>query len=159
MSRLKLNTDGSKKIGGDGGFGGLIRDEHGAWVCGYYERLQPGTSLEAELWALYKGLTVILQKGMDNVTIELDTMQVVQLMNEETRDNCPFKNLVEDSKILFRGCQCTVQHVWKEGNLCADALAKFGAQQPEDMLVVNKPPAEIRSLLISDMIGLSRERA
>ncbi|XP_028080539.1 uncharacterized protein LOC114282098 [Camellia sinensis] len=153
--RLKLNTDGSKKIGGDGGFGGLIRDEHGAWVCGYYERLQPGTSLEAELWALYKGLTVILQKGMDNVTIELDTMQVVQLMNEETRDNCPFKNLVEDSKILLQGCQCTVQHVWKEGNLCADALAKFGAQQPKDMLVVNEPPAEIRSLLISDMIALN----
>ncbi|KAF5934299.1 hypothetical protein HYC85_030470 [Camellia sinensis] len=157
--RLKLNTDGSRKTGGAGGFGGLIRDEQGAWVCGYYGRLQPGTSLEAELWALYKGLTVILQKGMNNVIVESDAMQVVQLMNEETKDNCPFKNLVEDSKILLRGYQCTVQHVWKAGNLCADALAKFGAQQPEDMLVVNEPPAEIRSLIISDMIFLSRERA
>ncbi|XP_028093960.1 uncharacterized protein LOC114294059 [Camellia sinensis] len=75
--RLKLNTDGSRKTGEDGGFGRLIRDERGAWVCGYYGRLQLGTSLEAELWALYKGLIVILQKGMNNVIIESDAMQVV----------------------------------------------------------------------------------
>lgn len=33
--RIKLNTDGCRKIGGDGGFGGLFRDEAGTWLCGY----------------------------------------------------------------------------------------------------------------------------
>ncbi|CAL5373274.1 unnamed protein product [Camellia sinensis] len=128
-------------------------------MCGYYGCLQPGTSLEAKLWALYKGFTIILQKGMNNVIIETDEMQVVELMNEEIGDHSPFLNLVKNAWILLRGCQCTVQHVWKEGNLCADALEKFGAQQPEDVMVVNEPPVEIQSLLVVDMIGLSREWA
>lgn len=159
QGRIKLNTDGCRKAGGEGGFGGLLRDERGAWICGYYGRMQMATSLEAELWAVYKGLTVILQKGLYNVLIETDAAQVVKLMEEEIADNCPFKSLVDDAKILLRGCECTIQHMWKEGNLCTDALAKLGAAQPEDILVVNDPPAEIRGLLVQDMIGLSCERA
>ncbi|XP_028069972.1 uncharacterized protein LOC114272460 [Camellia sinensis] len=117
-----------------------------------------GTSLETELWVVYKGLTVILQKGLSIVLIETDATQVVKLLKEEIVANCPFKNLVDDAKILIRGCECTIQHIWKEGNLCADALAKFGAEQLEDILVVNEPPAAIRSLLMRDMIGLSSEQ-
>ncbi|CAL5395033.1 unnamed protein product [Camellia sinensis] len=159
MRRIKLNTDGCRKAGGEEGFGGLLWDERGGWICGYYGQLQMGTSLEVELWALYKGLTVILQIGLSNVLIETDTTQVVKLPEEETVANCPFRNLVDDAKILLRGCKCTIQHIWKEGNLYADALTKLGAEQPEDMLAVNEPPAEIRSLLVRDMIGLSTERA
>ncbi|KAL7172538.1 hypothetical protein ACSBR2_032095 [Camellia fascicularis] len=80
-------------------------------------------------------------------------------MEEPIESNCPFKNLVEDAKILFRGCECTIQHIWKQGNLSVDALAKLGADQPEDMLVVNEPLAELRSYLMTDMIGVSREKA
>ncbi|GMP31341.1 hypothetical protein CsSME_00005597 [Camellia sinensis var. sinensis] len=154
-----MNIDGCRRVGGEGGFGGLLRDERGAWVCGFYGKMQMGTSLEAELWALYKGLTVLLQKGINNVIIETDAAQVVQLMKDPIASNCPFKNLVEDAKILFNGCECTIQHIWKQGNLCADALAKLGADQPEEMLVVNEPPAELRSYLLADLLGIPRERA
>ncbi|KAL7222903.1 hypothetical protein ACSBR1_024565 [Camellia fascicularis] len=59
-STLKLNTDdGCYKITRLGGFGGLIKDENGAWICGFYGRPENCTSLEVELWAVYKGLTVI----------------------------------------------------------------------------------------------------
>ncbi|CAL5385015.1 unnamed protein product [Camellia sinensis] len=58
----------------------------------------------------------------------------------------------------MRGCECAVQHVYKEKNLCVDALAKLGADQLEEILVVNEPLAEIRGLLIADMLGMSRER-
>lgn len=63
--------------------------------------------------------------------LQEDAEQVVQLLQEEPRDRCPFKNLVEDAQILLRGCDCSVQHVWKEGNLCADFLAKMGAKKWE----------------------------
>ncbi|CAL5347381.1 unnamed protein product [Camellia sinensis] len=158
QGKIKLNVDGSRKLGGGGGFGGVFRDEHGAWVCGYYGRLDSGTSLEAELWALYKGLAVMLQKDMHEVIIETDAKQVVQLMEDVIDDKFPFKGLLEDAKIIFRGCECTIHHIYKEGNLCADPLAKFGAEQPKDILVVNDPPQEIQCYLVADMIGLSRER-
>ncbi|KAL7222427.1 hypothetical protein ACSBR1_024175 [Camellia fascicularis] len=134
-----------------------MKVEHG--VCGYYGMFHNGTSLEAKLWAIYKGLTVILQKGMNKVTIETDCEQVMKLLEKELDAKCPFKGLVEDARIIMRGCECTMQHVYKEGNLCADALAKFGIDQPEEILVVNEPPAVIREFLIADMVGMSRERA
>ncbi|CAL5383890.1 unnamed protein product [Camellia sinensis] len=95
--------DGCKKVGGEDGFGGLLRDERGVWICRYDGRLHTVTSVEAELWALYKRLTVILQKGMNKVIIKIDAAQVMQLMKEELAKNTPFKILVEGAKILLRG--------------------------------------------------------
>ncbi|KAL7163780.1 hypothetical protein ACSBR2_039828 [Camellia fascicularis] len=97
--------------------------------------------------------------GMHGVIIETDAQQVMQLMEEDVANKFPFKGLLEDAKIIFRGCECTIQHVFKEGNLCVDGLAKLGAAQPEEILMVNEPPSEIRSYVVADMIGLSRERA
>ncbi|KAL7182936.1 hypothetical protein ACSBR1_041590 [Camellia fascicularis] len=69
------------------------------------------------------------------------------------------QGLVEDARIIFNDYQCTVQHTYRDGNLCADAMAKLGADQPEDILVVNDPPVEIKELLVSDMVGLARKKA
>ncbi|KAL7227067.1 hypothetical protein ACSBR1_022019 [Camellia fascicularis] len=96
---------------------------------------------------------------MRGVIIVTDAPQVVQLMEEDSANKFPFKGMLENAKIIFRGYECTIQHVFKEGNLCADALAKLGAVQLEEIVVVNEPPVEIRSYLVANMIGLSRERA
>ncbi|CAL5344898.1 unnamed protein product [Camellia sinensis] len=137
---LKLNTDG-------------------AWICGFCGKLDNCTSLEAKLWAVYKGLTIILQKGFHKVIIEIDATEVVKLLEEGLGEHHLLRGLVEDAQIIFNGCQCTIKHIYREGNLCADAMAKLGAEQPENILVVNDPPAKIRELLVSDMVELARERA
>ncbi|CAL5417122.1 unnamed protein product [Camellia sinensis] len=157
---IKLNVDGCTGTGtGPGGFGGLFRDEQGTWISGYYGRLETCTSLEAELWAVYKGLTIILQRGLTNVIVETDAEQVVKMLTESSGDNFPFRGLVEDARIIMQGCACEIKYILREGNTCADALVKFGAEQPEDLLVVNEPPMEIRGLLVADILGVSRERA
>lgn len=78
--------------------------------------------------------------------IEMDAEEVVKLLEEGPGEKHLFRGLVEDSRIIFNGCQCTTQHILREGNLCDDGLAKLGAEQPEDILVVNDLPAEIRAL-------------
>ncbi|XP_028065385.1 uncharacterized protein LOC114268405 [Camellia sinensis] len=113
-----------------GGFGGLLRDETGAWICGFHK-----------------------------VIIEIDATEVVKLLEEGLGEHHLLRGLVEDGRIIFNGCQCTVQHIYREGNLCVHVMSKLGAEQPEDILAVNDPPAEIRELLVSDMVGLARERA
>ncbi|XP_028092237.1 uncharacterized protein LOC114292475 [Camellia sinensis] len=91
VRKLKLNTDGStRRLGGGGGFGGLFRDETGSWISGYYGRVEIYTSLKAELWAVYKGLTIILQRGFNQVILETDAEQVVQLLSEDLGERCPF---------------------------------------------------------------------
>ncbi|CAL5344275.1 unnamed protein product [Camellia sinensis] len=82
-----------------------------------------------------------------------------RLMTESSGDNFQFRGLVEDARIIMQGCACEIKHILREGNTCADALAKFGAEQPEDLLLVNEPPMEIRGLLVADILGVSRERA
>ncbi|KAL7165267.1 hypothetical protein ACSBR2_041037 [Camellia fascicularis] len=71
----------------------------------------------------------------------------------------PSKRFPQDARIIFNDYQCTVQHTYRDGNLCADAMAKLGSDQPEDILVVNDPPIEIKELLVFDMVGLARKRA
>ncbi|CAL5438791.1 unnamed protein product [Camellia sinensis] len=62
---IKLNADGSSGgRSGFGGFGGLFCDEAGSWISCYYGRLENCTSLEAKIWAVYKGPTILLQRWM-----------------------------------------------------------------------------------------------
>ncbi|GMP31155.1 hypothetical protein CsSME_00005487 [Camellia sinensis var. sinensis] len=91
---------------------------------------------------------------MDKVIIETDAEQVVQLLNEEPGTKCPFCGIVVDSRIILRGCECIVQHVRRGGNICADDLAKLGANQPLELLIVNEPPDEIRHALVADLLYL-----
>lgn len=41
-----------------------------------------GSSLGTKIWSIYRGLTIILEKGMINVQIESDTQTAVILFNE-----------------------------------------------------------------------------
>ncbi|GMP61060.1 hypothetical protein CsSME_00023673 [Camellia sinensis var. sinensis] len=62
--KIKLNVDGcSKGDPGQAGYGGLLQDETGIWIWGFYGKLGHCSSLEAELWAIYRGLTILFQKG------------------------------------------------------------------------------------------------
>ncbi|KAL7265055.1 hypothetical protein ACSBR1_002914 [Camellia fascicularis] len=154
VSKLKMNTDGSTKGDpGEGGFGGLIRDERGIWLIGYYGKLDVCTSLEVELWAIYRGLTIAFEKGYKDLTIETDSLSAIELLKEGSVVSSSIRSLVEDSKFLMQRCGYTIQHVLREGNNSADSLAKLGATQAEPLVVMDEAPVEIRGLVIADMVG------
>ncbi|CAL5367368.1 unnamed protein product [Camellia sinensis] len=113
----------------------------------------------AELWGIYRGLNIILQKGMQEVLIESDADQMVQWIVGETPSNCPQRALLEDTKFLLDRCKCSLVSISCEGTKCADSLANLGVNHKEPLVVFEDPPAQIVSLLIADMVGLSCERA
>lgn len=81
QGKLKLNIDGSCK--GDPGqsrYGGLLRDEVGTWLWGCIGYLGNCISLEAEFWGIYRGLTIIMQKGLTNIEIETDSQIAMRLI-------------------------------------------------------------------------------
>ncbi|KAI8547809.1 hypothetical protein RHMOL_Rhmol07G0224500 [Rhododendron molle] len=53
----------------------------GYWP-GYHGRVHCSSSLEAELWRIYKGLEIILEKKLENVQIEVDSLIAVNLIKE-----------------------------------------------------------------------------
>ncbi|KAL7247703.1 hypothetical protein ACSBR2_002588 [Camellia fascicularis] len=60
----------------------IYRDEVGTWIWGYYGYLGNCTSLKAELWSIYRGLTIMMQKGVSNVEIETDSQMAKKLIKE-----------------------------------------------------------------------------
>ncbi|CAL5386647.1 unnamed protein product [Camellia sinensis] len=76
---------------------------------------------------------------MTKVIVETDATQVVKLLEDGSSGDCPFRSLIKDTRIILRGCECTIQHVLREGNSGADAMAKLGVEQPVELLVVNDP--------------------
>lgn len=114
---LKLNIDGCAR--GDpveGGFGGLFKNEDGEWVCGFYGKLWSCTSLEAELWRIYRGLTIALEKGFYGFIIEYHFSMAIEMLCNGAPPKSPFKSLVEDSRHLMQRCNGEAQHVCRKGN-------------------------------------------
>lgn len=111
QGKIKLNTDGcARGDPGEGGFGGVFRDETGVWLYGFFGKLDSCQSLEAEMWGIYRGLTIVLEKGMQEVIVETDSTSA-----EGPSQNCPFCSIVEDSRHLIRRCNCSIRHIMREG--------------------------------------------
>ncbi|GFY98484.1 hypothetical protein Acr_12g0010250 [Actinidia rufa] len=62
---MKLNTDGYGSgfewVTGQAGCGGLIRNDRAEWVKGCCCWLPYCFVVDAKVWAIYKGLTVVLE--------------------------------------------------------------------------------------------------
>lgn len=142
--KLKLNTDGSSK-----------GDEVGTWVWGYHGYLGNCTSLEAELWDIYRGLTIIMQKGLSSIEIETDSQTAMELVRDGAAGNSPYQAIIEDANFLLRRYNCSIQTTPREANQCADALANTGVNQQEHLVFLENPPDCIFSLLIADMVNVS----
>ncbi|GMP98855.1 hypothetical protein CsSME_00046579 [Camellia sinensis var. sinensis] len=139
--KLKLNTDGcSKRDPNQSGYGGLLSDKVGTWLWGYRGYLGNCTSLKAELWGLYRGLTIIMQKGMANIEIEIDSQLAMKLTKDGVESTSPYRALIEDVNFMPRRCNCSIQHIPREANQCADALANIGANQTEHLVFQEDPP-------------------
>ncbi|KAL7191554.1 hypothetical protein ACSBR2_023602 [Camellia fascicularis] len=121
------------------------------WLWGYYGKLGHCTSLEAELWAIYKGLTILFQKGVTNVEIESDSAQAISNIQQGPTHNSPFIN--EDAKFLLNRCNCSLGHTMREGNKVAGKLANLGVAQDDHVVILEDSPEAVRSLLIDDMTG------
>ncbi|CAL5382095.1 unnamed protein product [Camellia sinensis] len=157
--KIKLNIDGcARGDPGEGGFGGVFRDKDGSWLCGFFGKLDSCYSLETEMWGIYRGLTMVLEKGLHEVIIETDFILAEELLNKGPPSNCPFRSIVEDSRHLIRRRNCSIQHILREGNKCADLLANMGAEQLEPLVVVDEPPIVVRSQIVADMVGMAYRR-
>lgn len=60
--------------------------------------------------------------------------------------------------LLKRIPQARIKHCYREGNKCADRLARLGADMEENFVVFDAPPPVIAPLLILDKLGMTQER-
>ena len=73
MSGAKGNPE-SKRIGG------LIRDDSGQWVTGYYGKMEVCSSINVKIESLRRGLIFVVEKGLEVLEFEIDSKSVCALM-------------------------------------------------------------------------------
>ncbi|GMJ08330.1 hypothetical protein like AT5G42905 [Hibiscus trionum] len=85
---IKLNVDGARNTSkGFASCGGLGRDSNGHWRFSFSKKIGTCSVFEAELWAVYEGLSTTWTLGVTKVIVETDNREVYNslLLREPSR--------------------------------------------------------------------------
>ncbi|MBA0759792.1 hypothetical protein Gotri_022626 [Gossypium trilobum] len=58
--------------------GGILRDKYRSWVIGYNQLVGTCSVLDVELWGIFEGVTIVMDKGFDRILIISDSQEAVQ---------------------------------------------------------------------------------
>ncbi|KAL0307977.1 UNVERIFIED_CONTAM: putative ribonuclease H protein [Sesamum calycinum] len=124
-SWFKLNTDGSS-LGNPGlaGAAGIIRDSAGHVHLAYQLALGTGTSVLAELTAVWRGMELALTHGLAPLVVEVDATTVISLLQSRASGKWEVQHMIMRIVCLQQLLVADVQHVFREANGAADHLAK-----------------------------------
>ncbi|KAH0719725.1 hypothetical protein KY290_004640 [Solanum tuberosum] len=74
-------------------------------------------------------------------------------------DNHPARDVIEECRHLFSELEISMIHTLREGNNCADHLAKLGRiQLDEDLVILHPLPHSMHQLLLADMAHVAYPR-
>ena len=138
---FKLNSDGLSRdnpslVGG----GRLIQNEKGEWVKGYARAIGITTSVATELWVLWDGIRLCIALKLPAVEIVLDVEVVIDLVRKESSNFNSPDALVDDCKKGLKQIpNIKIMHYFREGNKCANNLARQGALLDQDFVVFIHP--------------------
>lgn len=157
---MKINVDGSvDKNTSTARCGGLIHDETGSWQQGYAYIIGNCSHLEAEAWALLKGIQLAVHHGYNKVIFETDSSTITDFIKSTRQPSIAAHNILEACKRELRNFESwQIIHIAREQNKVADAIAKHASRLTKGVHILHNPPEEIIGLLEDDIIGLSAWR-
>ncbi|KAK5783798.1 hypothetical protein PVK06_038313 [Gossypium arboreum] len=121
---VSLNTDGSVKF--DEGFaasGGCVRDHNGEWI-GFAKYLGNCIILEVKLWGILDGLNLILDRRIERILIQTDSIEAINLILDDSFGSLNSALVRKIHLILRKMEQWKIQCIPRKENLIADTLAK-----------------------------------
>lgn len=157
---VKLNVDGSS-LGnpGSSGYGGLIRSTTGEWIMGFSGFCGITTNLNAELLAIAYGLHIAWGKGYKEVICESDSQMSLDLIAKRVLVTHPYAPLIEHIRsFISRPWKIIFQHTLREGNACADWLAKIGANSNDGLTIWPECPPQLTTMVLANAMGVLRIR-
>ncbi|KAH0689250.1 hypothetical protein KY289_016608 [Solanum tuberosum] len=114
---LKLNTDGSFISTNESvGMGGVLRNEKGDFVLAFSCPIRCASNLEAEAMAAKHGMNICYQKNHSNFILELDSLAIVEMINEGKCCNFKLNLIIEELQQLKKHANVKVKHCFREAN-------------------------------------------
>ncbi|KAF7824839.1 ribonuclease H [Senna tora] len=160
LGTVKINVDGSS-LGNPGkaGIGGLIRDSDGEWIIGFTASIGFNKILYAELLAIKYGLELAWERQCPKVICESDSTDAIQLVEWAKIEVHMYGSLIgEIRELLERNWEARLIHTLREGNQCADYLAKLGSRSNNGCYIWNSPLPALYVQLSRDAVGVMYSR-
>ena len=154
-SSVILNVDGSC-LGSPSraGYGGLLRNHDGYYLSGFSGYIHNSFDiLYAELFTIYQGLLLAKEKNVADLVCYSDSMRCINLIKGPAMKFHNYVVLIQDIKELFVHVNVTICHILREGNQCANFLAKLKASSYIDYCHHASPPMGLLGLLRIDAAG------
>ncbi|KAL7203999.1 hypothetical protein ACSBR2_017125 [Camellia fascicularis] len=83
----------------------------------FFGKLHLCYSLESEMCGIYRGLTIVLEKELNEIIIiETYLTTAEELLREGPPQNYPFRSIVVDSRYLIRRCNYSIRHIMRKCN-------------------------------------------
>ena len=128
------------------------------WLGGFARGVGFTSSYVAEVWVLGDGLNLASSLGIENLIVELDALAIVHLLRNSVA-NLALEPLLSNRMNLLRTFPRTqIEHVFREANQCAAALAQLGAKFSAMYVSFIIPPAVVVNLLALDRLATSCNR-
>jgi ribonuclease HI len=151
-----LNVDGSLLgAANTAGYGGLLRNNDGNFIWGFYGSTDVPSILLAEITAILQGLQLCWESGFRKVICFSDSLQSVSLIREGVSVYHRFANEIHHIRnMLNREWDVVINHTFREGNACADIMAKIGASAASPLTRIDTPPPALLDPLSADARGV-----
>ncbi|XP_045831621.1 uncharacterized protein LOC123923015 [Trifolium pratense] len=151
---FKINTDGSF-VHGQAACGGIIRNHNGNFVKGFMCKLGSGNALFAELKGILLGLQIMREMQLTNVILETDSIHAINMIQNRHTSIFHLQPLLQEiiNLINLSGSTIRINHIHREANTCADALALRGHQADFSPSMLDVISPSINLLFDKDLRG------
>lgn len=146
LDLVKLTTDGSfRDMANCMEGGGMLRDFHGCWICGFMSHNNDGNMFLAEALTLLDGLQIAWKHGHRRILCKVDCTGLIQVLRYEDRWRLHehAEVLGEIHELLNRSWRCSMNWISRDGNCPTDYLARRGGfSSSSGVRELDAPPPE-----------------
>ncbi|KAJ1379494.1 Ribonuclease H domain [Sesbania bispinosa] len=136
------------------GMGGIIRSHDGRWVMGFCGLSMSREILKVELQAILEGLRICWELNLQDVRCMTDSSLAMHYVVRGVPQFHRYAVLVKEiQNILAREWNVNIGHILREGNQCANYLAKMGVESSSSLCRIPEPPNGIIPLLQANAVG------
>ena len=155
---IKLNFDGSlQNTSTVGGF--ILRDWRGASLMTGASNYGASSILVAEGRTLRDGVHAAIMVGYSRLQIEGDNLIVIEALQGKAAIPWRINYIIEDVRnLLIQVDQVVIKHIYREANMAADWLSKYGHSISNAMLATDLCHPELRNIVRDDMLGRTLAR-
>lgn len=114
----------------------------------------------AETQAANFGLQWCIDNNIKNFNLEMNSKIVVDMIKGTNKPSWKLHHWIAKIQDKLKFLNADVTHCYREANMVADSLAKFGAIEDASMIFfqINELPRQVKGAYILDKIGMPNFR-